>query len=372
MVQAKDTQTKIISQLRNVKNIARAMVLGVVLGSALTAYHQWGALQGLHDFNMLSAALTLLLMSVAALFGSAFTHREVDQHGLQPGSNYSDTGHYTEPEILDGTPTTSELIVNHVKTVCANLTDVNQQTSASAQTLDSTVAELQGLQEQKSSMTEASVKTEEQVKLVNHSFDELLNHLNGFMEEFKLAEKWSNELEKDASSFTGEFGRIDAILKTITEIAEQTNLLALNASIEAARAGEAGRGFAVVADEVKTLAEKSAQSANEITSMLEKLGNSSSALSEKSEKFSEIIQRLVQFDSKEQRTKVRDTIGELEASIGSFNSQTREQENKVNAVYNNIKQLSDELHAAFNKSEENVSLCDELLEEIRKEKENTL
>jgi methyl-accepting chemotaxis protein len=59
-------------------------------------------------------------------------------------------------------------------------------------------------------------------------------------------------------------GRIDDVVRLITDIAEQTNLLALNATIEAARAGDAGRGFAVVASEVKALAGQTSKATEEI------------------------------------------------------------------------------------------------------------
>jgi methyl-accepting chemotaxis protein len=59
---------------------------------------------------------------------------------------------------------------------------------------------------------------------------------------------------------------MSGIVELIGNITGQINLLALNATIESARAGEAGRGFAVVASEVKNLANQAKQATDKIAS----------------------------------------------------------------------------------------------------------
>lgn len=130
--------------------------------------------------------------------------------------------------------------------------------------VSSTTADVQGLNEKQSSITEAAAS---------------------------VSEKVAESLE---------------IISLIQGIASQTNLLSLNASIEAARAGEAGKGFAVVADEVGKLAvscnETSAhisqslnqmqQAIDHILSKIESMDQAVSSQADNMEKISSMTQEL--------------------------------------------------------------------------------
>lgn len=71
----------------------------------------------------------------------------------------------------------------------------------------------------------------------------------------------SGNLQARISDMQASIDNFTRVTEEIVVISENTNMLSLNASIEAARAGKAGLGFSVVAEEIKKLAENSKMSA---------------------------------------------------------------------------------------------------------------
>ncbi|MET0969785.1 MAG: PAS domain-containing methyl-accepting chemotaxis protein [Tardiphaga sp.] len=83
------------------------------------------------------------------------------------------------------------------------------------------------------------------------------------------ADEQAKRLNSAAQAMSG-------IVELIGSITGQINLLALNATIESARAGDAGRGFAVVASEVKNLANQAKQATDKISGEISSLNGISS------------------------------------------------------------------------------------------------
>ncbi|MCF3642876.1 methyl-accepting chemotaxis protein [Rhizobium sp. TRM95111] len=130
-------------------------------------------------------------------------------------------------------------------------------------------------------------------------------------------------LEEEFRKVASMTQRLNDIVGVIDKITMQTNLLSLNATIEAARAGEAGRAFAIVANEVRNLAtstketlDKSRESLAQVEASIGILGNhiqlSERKLVGAQDGYGQILEQLgTLFDSFKKISEVMDQAGQM-------------------------------------------------------------
>lgn len=149
----------------------------------------------------------------------------------------------------------------------------NQVAAASCQVSSSSQSLAEGASEQAASLEETSASLEEMSSMTKRNAESAQQARQAAGSARTCADTGAHQMKAMVTAMDAikaASADIAKILKTIDEIAFQTNILALNAAVEAARAGEAGAGFAVVAEEVRSLAQKSANSANSTRTMIER------------------------------------------------------------------------------------------------------
>ncbi len=219
--------------------------------------------------------------------------------------------------------------------IAANSDDLSQRTETQAATLEQTAAAV------------------EELNVNARSAADYASQVGQEAMDTKTAAEGSGQVVEDVTAAMKRIETssesISQIISVIDDIAFQTNLLALNAGVEAARAGEAGRGFAVVASEVRSLAQRSAESAQEIKALISEsgdhvrvgvelvekasgeLGNIFSGVDRISERIREVVNGL------HEQTM---TLGEINTAISQLDTVTQQNAAMVNETATATRDLS--------------------------------
>ena len=169
---------------------------------------------------------------------------------------------------------------------------------------------LQGNEQIASSMSTASEKSQEQLRIVKNTLDNIgemkeqvvsitnslekienfvedttsktadgTEHLDKYMEQMDVISADLGDATDFLSTLNNDLQQINQVGKLIITITEQLKLLSLNSAVEAARAGEAGRGFVVVADEMNKLSTQTRDSIGQINDFIKNITASNKKVS---------------------------------------------------------------------------------------------
>ncbi len=327
------------------KNLTRALLVALVVGSLLNFINQFDAILA-GEPKWLTLLFTFCVPFLVSLFSAASAGGgsvvEQDQ-GLQEAANEA-----LIPFI--------EKIRGQASEVSDNARQVNENSRGRVMFAEQTVEEVQLVSSDSCTVAELAEQSCQGVERVNQNFTELNGQTSRFMNEFGQAGSWAQDLLIETKRFTSEFNKIEAMAQTITGISKQTNLLALNASIEAARAGEAGRGFAVVADEVKNLANKSGEHAGDINKLISKLSQVSAELSNKVEGFASQMDKLLEQRDDNSTVLVSQAIDELLGNISQMAQRAESQIRTVEQVVAKVESMAGDTRDAVSRSERNMQL----------------
>lgn len=169
--------------------------------------------------------------------------------------------------------------------------------TASGQISQAAGALSQSSTEQASSLEETVATMEELTSMVKANTENAKQAATLALNTTDIACKGEQQLQsliQSMSFISNDSKKIAEITTVIDDIAFQTRLLSLNAAVEAARAGEQGKGFAVVADAVRSLAERSADSAQNIANLINESVERIEKGAEQASLSGEILKEIVQ------------------------------------------------------------------------------
>ena len=358
-----------------------------IIGLTISEKELYASLNGLLINTTIILFISIIAVSIGiVLYTNNLSKNMVKLKDLALSLSNGDFTVKSDIKSLDETGILSSSfndMIENVKSLLTDVTDVSSTVSESASNLASTSEEVSASADEIARTVEEIARgAEEQARdaekgstiaiLLDTKFEDLIDNTNimhenanaandanqsginairHLMEKTDLNSKSIVRVEKAIEELNKKSSNIGSILETISDIANQTNLLSLNASIEAARAGEAGKGFAVVAGEIRKLADESESSASQIRNIVEGLQlETNNAVQMMKEVKLTINEQVTSVDEVEKVfDKINESVGVITGQIGrisTFIDTISDDKDHIVHSIENIAAVSEEAAAA--------------------------
>lgn len=358
--------------------LIRACIVACIVGPTLTLINQHEALSNLENFNFFAAGLTLLVSfcvtSVSSFLGSRTFIEQLEdlrrnhEIELAQAEVQARPSLRTSPEPLpDRNGEIAKKATDTVTLIRKNASNVNKSSVERVEFIADLIDRFEAIQSDVARLGDDAKETTEMVAKVNDSTASISDSVESLNTETKFMVERVENLPTIANAFEEQFEAVKGATDAIKDLTFQTRLLALNASIESARAGDAGKGFGVVAQEIRGLSDRSQVDLENINHALELMEGT----------HRKFAAELVSISNQLQQTHGRShncyslsqetgrEISSLSERIMKFSQNISVQLPEVLEVINDVRQIKANTEAAVVGSAKNMSLCDDVLRDLR-------